>query len=149
MPSQSGAARDGARQMAHEQRGVARSLDELGDADGSGRTEALAAEARRIAEALERGDLSAATRERQARLFKRMLDAGRSLEGDERDDEGKREARAADGVEVFAPAAGAAKGAAGSRFREPAWDDLRGLSAEERRAVIDYFRRLNGGTRER
>ena len=145
MPSQSGQARDGARQMAREQRGVARSLDELGDADGSGRTEALAAEARRIAEALERGDLSAATRERQERLFKRMLDAGRSLEGDERDDQGKREARAANGVEVFAPAAGAAKGAAGVRFREPAWDDLRGLSAEERRAVIDYFRRLNGG----
>ena len=147
MPSQSGAARDGARQMAREQRGVARSLDELGDADGSGRSEALAAEARRIAEALERGDLSAATRERQERLFKRMLDAGRSLEGDERDDEGKREARAADGVQVFAPAAGTAKGAAGARFREPAWDDLRGLSADERRAVIDYFRRLNGGAR--
>jgi hypothetical protein len=146
MPSsQSGEARDGARQMAREQRGVARSLDELGDADGSGRTEALAAEARRVAEALERGDLSAATRDRQEKLFKRMLDAGRSLEGDERDDQGKREATSASGVELFTPADGAAKGAAASKFREPAWDDLRGLSADERRAVIDYFRRLNGG----
>ena len=150
MPSsQSGEARDGARQMAREQRGVARSLDELGDADGSGRTEALAAEARRVAEALERGDLSAATRERQEKLFKRMLDAGRSLEGDERDDQGRREATSATGVNVFTPADGAARGAAGSKFREPAWDDLRGLSAEERRAVIDYFRRLNGAPRER
>jgi hypothetical protein len=146
MPSQSGESREGARQLAREQRGVARSLDELGDADGSGRTEALAAEARRVAEALERGDLSAATRERQERLFKKMLDAGRSLEGDERDDQGKREARSASGVDVFAPSAGTAKGAAGSKFREPAWDELRGLSADERRAVIDYFRRLNGGT---
>ena len=150
MPSsQAGDARDGARQMAREQRGVARSLDELGDADGSGRTEALAAEARRVADALERGDLSAATRERQERLFKRMLDAGRSLEGDERDDQGKREAKSASGVELFAPADGTAKGAAASRFREPAWDDLRGLSADERRAVIDYFRRLNGAPRDR
>ena len=150
MPSsQSADAREGARQMAREQRGVARSLDELGDADGSGRTEALAAEARRVADALERGDLSAATRERQEKLFKRMLDAGRSLEGDERDDQGKREATSATGVDVFTPTDGTARGAAASKFREPAWDDLRGLSAEERRAVIDYFRRLNGATHER
>jgi hypothetical protein len=30
-----------------------------------------------------------------------------------------------------------------TRYREPTWDELRGLSAEERRAVLEYFRRIN------
>jgi hypothetical protein len=30
------------------------------------------------------------------------------------------------------------------RFQAPDWNDLRGLSAEERRLVYEYFRRLNG-----
>ncbi|NUQ92744.1 MAG: hypothetical protein HOQ26_07510, partial [Gemmatimonadaceae bacterium] len=142
MPNgQAGAGQQG-RALAKEQRAVAQKLDELGDADGSGRAEALAAEARRVAEALERGDLSEATKSRQEQLLKRMLDAGRSLEGEERD-EGKREARSASGVELFTPPAGDAKGAPGQRWREPTWEELRGLSAEERRAVIDYFRRMN------
>ncbi|HEX2718827.1 MAG TPA: hypothetical protein VHM67_14195 [Gemmatimonadaceae bacterium] len=142
MPSPQ-AARDGAKGIAREQRAVARALDELGDADGSGRAEALATEARRLAEALERGDISEATRQRQERLLRRMLDAGRSLEGEERE-EGKRESRSASGSDVFAPGQDPVRGAAGSRVAEPRWEDLRGLSAEERRAVIDYFRRLNG-----
>jgi hypothetical protein len=75
-----------------------------------------------------------------------MLDAGRSLEKDERDDQGKREAKAAEGVESFAPADRDASGRAASRFREPQWDELRGLSAEERRAVLEYFRRINAQT---
>ena len=29
------------------------------------------------------------------------------------------------------------------RFREPTWNELRGLSAEERQLVIDYFKRIN------
>jgi hypothetical protein len=147
MPSPQ-AAREGAKGIAREQRAVARALDELGDADGSGRAEALASEARRLAEALERGDVSDATRQRQERLLKRMLDAGRSLEGDERE-EGKREARSASGAEIFTPGQDAVRGAGASRVAEPRWEDLRGLTAEERRAVIDYFRRINGSERER
>ncbi|HEX8851738.1 MAG TPA: DUF4175 family protein [Gemmatimonadaceae bacterium] len=144
MPNgQAGAGQQG-RALAKEQRAVAQKLDELGDADGSGRAEALAAEARKIAEALERGGMSEATKSRQEQLLKRMLDAGRSLEGEERD-EGKREARSASGVELFTPPAGDVKGAPGQRWREPTWEELRGLSAEERRAVIDYFRRMNAG----
>ena len=131
-----------ARALAKQQRGVARALDELGDADGSGRADALAAEARRVADALERGEVSQLTRERQEQLLRRMLDAGRSLEGEERD-EGKREATSANGVELFTPGTADASGAAARRWREPTWEELRGLSAEERRAVIDYFRRMN------
>ena len=29
------------------------------------------------------------------------------------------------------------------RFRPPTWDELRGLSPDERRAILDYFARLN------
>ena len=95
-----------------------------------------------MAEALERGEMSAATKERQEQLLRRMLDAGRSLEGEERDD-GKREATSATGVQLFAPGTADVAGAAARRWREPTWDELRGLSADERRAVIDYFRRMN------
>ncbi len=142
MPAGSSARGDQARALARQQRSVARALDELGEADGSGRADALAAEARRVADALERDDASQLTKERQQQLLKRMLDAGRSLEGEERDD-GKREATAANGVELFAPNTGDASGAAARRWREPTWEELRGLSADERRAVIDYFRRMN------
>ena len=47
------------------------------------------------------------------------------------------------GVELFTPGATDGSGAAARRWREPTWEELRGLSAEERRAVIDYFRRMN------
>ena len=142
MPGAGGAGSAQARALARQQREVARSLEELGDADGTGRADALAAEARRVAEALERAGMNEATKERQEQLLRRMLDAGRSLEGEERD-EGKREATSATGVELFTPGAADASGAAARRWREPTWEELRGLSAEERRAVIDYFRRMN------
>ena len=142
MPGAGGAGSAQARALARQQREVARSLEELGDADGTGRADALAAEARRVAEALERGGMNEATKERQEQLLRRMLDAGRSLEGEERD-EGKREATSATGVELFTPGATDASGAAARRWHEPTWEELRGLSAEERRAVIDYFRRMN------
>ena len=36
-----------------------------------------------------------------------------------------------------------AAGRAATRFREPTWDELRGLSADERRAILEYFKRIN------
>lgn len=142
MPGAGGAGSAQARALARQQRELARSLEELGDADGTGRADALAAEARRVAEALERAGMNEATKQRQEQLLRRMLDAGRSLEGEERD-EGKRQATSATGVELFTPGATDATGAAARRWHEPTWEELRGLSAEERRAVIDYFRRMN------
>ena len=142
LPGAGGAGSAQARALARQQREVARSLEELGDADGTGRADALAAEARRVAEALERAGMNEATKERQEQLLRRMLDAGRSLEGEERD-EGKRQATSAAGIELFTPGATDVSGAAARRWHEPTWEELRGLSAEERRAVIDYFRRMN------
>jgi hypothetical protein len=31
------------------------------------------------------------------------------------------------------------------KFREPTWEELRGLTADERRAILEYFKRINAG----
>ena len=131
-----------ARELARQQRGVARDLDNLGDA--TGKSEDLAREAQRIAEALDAGRLDPATLQRQQQLFRRMLDAGRTLEQNERDESGKREAQTAKEREGVAPQA-AERGRDAVKFREPTWNELRGLTPEERRAVLEYFKRINGG----
>jgi hypothetical protein len=149
MPGQPGGAqqmdaagREQARQLARSQRDVARQLDDISDADPSGRAQELAREARALAQALDQGAVDPTTQARQQQLLRRMLDAGRSLEQDQRDERAKREARAARGTERFTPT-GDGRGAPGERFPVPTWEELRGLSAEDRRLVIEYFRRLN------
>jgi hypothetical protein len=47
---------------------------------------------------------------------------------------------------LFAPQNGDASGSAAVTYREPTWDELRGLSADERRAILEYFKRINGGS---
>jgi hypothetical protein len=136
-------AQAGARALGQKQRGLAQSLEGMSEDDESGRSEALAREAKRIAEALERGGADRATLDRQQRLYHKLLEAGKTLEQDERDDTGKREARAATGTETFSPGTDKASGKSATRFREPTWAELRGLSAEERRLVLEYFKRLN------
>ena len=145
MPGGAGSAQAqaAARALARRQRGLAEGLEEVGEGDESGRASELAKEARQIAQALERGAPDAATLERQQRLYRRLLDAGKTLEQDERDESGKREARAAAGTELFNPGTDKASGRAASRFREPDWNELRGLTAEERRLVLEYFKRIN------
>jgi hypothetical protein len=135
--------REQARQLGRQQREVAASLDEMGDQDKTGRAEELAKEARQLAQALESGALDPNVIDRQQRLFRRMLDAGRTLERDEREDNGKREAKAATGNELFLPPNATASGKAASKFAMPNWNDLRGLTPEERRLVLDYFKRIN------
>jgi hypothetical protein len=132
-----------AQALARQQRSVAQQLDELGEAPGANRAAELAREARRLAEALEGGRLDAATLARQEQLFRRLLDAGRSLEKDEREDSERREAKAAIGADAYTPDNTNATGRAATRFREPTWDELRGLTADERRAILEYFKRIN------
>jgi len=122
---------------------VAEALEAAGDGADGDRAAQLAKEARQIAQALERGAPDQQTIDRQQRLYRRLLDAGKTLEQDERDESGKREARAATGTEVFSPGADKVEGKAATRFREPAWNELRGLTAEERRLVLEYFKRIN------
>ncbi len=130
------------RTLARQQRGVAEGLQEVADLDPTGRLEALAREAAQVAQSLDRGGPDPSTAERQQQLYRRMLDAGRFLEQDQRDDQGPREARAGDGRGTTR-ATGPATGRDGVRFTPPTWNDLRGLSADERRLVYEYFRRLN------
>jgi hypothetical protein len=115
----------------------------VGDADATGRTDALAKEARALAQAMERGAADEATLARQQRLHRRLLDAGRSMEQEEREDNGRREAQSASGNALFTPESEDASGRAAARYKEPSWNELRGLSAEERRVVLEYFKRLN------
>lgn len=133
------------RALARQQRQIAQGLDDISEEAGGGRTSELAQEARQLADALDAGRLDARTAARQEQLFRRLLDAGRSLEKEEREDGERREARAATGAEVHAPGNTDAAGRAARRFREPTWEELRGLSAEERRAILEYFRRINAG----
>ncbi|HKH91526.1 MAG TPA: hypothetical protein VKA54_06970 [Gemmatimonadaceae bacterium] len=130
------------RSLARQQRGIADQLEEVGDAAGGERAAQLAREARQLAEALDNGRLDAGTLARQQQLFRRLLDAGRSLEKEERDDSGRREATTATGNDVFSPT-GKVDARAAIKFRPPTWQELRGLSPDERRAILDYFTRIN------
>jgi hypothetical protein len=132
------------RQLARQQREVAAKLDDVGDRDDTGRADELAKEARQIAAALEAAMIDPAVIERQQRLFRKMLDAGRLMEEEEREDTGKREARSWTGTDVFTPEGSSASGRAGTRFQPPTWNDLRGLTPDERRIVLEYFKRING-----
>jgi hypothetical protein len=134
-----------AQELSRAQREVAARLDEVSDRDLAGRTEELAREAKQIAQALALAQLDQSVVERQQRLFRKMLDAGRLLEEDERDDSGKREARSWMGGDVYKPGAAALPSREALRFRPPSWEELRGLGPEERRIVLEYFRKLNGG----
>jgi hypothetical protein len=131
-----------ARSLAQKQRQLAEQLDEAGDAAGGDRAAQLAQEARQLAEALDNGRLDGTTLARQQQLFRRLLDAGKTLEKEERDDTGKRESKSATGNDVFGPGAKVDTRAA-VKFRPPTWEELRGLSSDERRAILDYFTRLN------
>jgi hypothetical protein len=142
LPMPGSQASEQARMLAARQRQLARQLEEAGEGDESGRSDQLAREMRQIAEALQQGRLDASVVDRQQRLFRRLLDAGLSLQKEEREEQGERESTAARGTEQFTPT-GEGRGREATRFREPDWSELRGLTAEERRAVLEYFKRLN------
>ena len=94
---------------------------------------------------MDSGRLDGGTLARQQQLFRRLLDVGRSLEKEEREDTGKREATSAVGNDTFTPT-GKVDPKAAIKFRPPTWQELRGLSADERRAILDYFTRINSAT---
>ncbi|MFN0178128.1 MAG: DUF4175 family protein [Gemmatimonadales bacterium] len=128
--------------MAQRQRRLAEELERLrAETQGNG-TRDLAEEARELARKLEAGRLDRETVDRQERLFKRMLDAGRTLQGQEEDEKKERESTVAKGDTLSVPAPLRRLLDREGRIRLPSWDDLQRLSPEERRLVTDYFRRL-------
>jgi len=132
------------RELANRQRQLAEQLERLQAGGDAGAAGALAQEARELARQLEAGRLDRRTIERQERLYRKLLDAGRSLSGEEPDEQKQRTSRSATGDSVHIPAA-LLPGATGTgpRVRYPTWDELTGLTPEQRRMVLEYFRRLN------
>jgi len=132
------------RELANRQRQLAEQLERLQAGGDAGAAGALAQEARELARQLEAGRLDRRTIERQERLYRKLLDAGRSLSGEEPDEQKQRTSRSATGDSVHIPAA-LLPGATGTgpKIRYPTWDELTGLTPEQRRMVLEYFRRLN------
>jgi hypothetical protein len=132
------------RRLAERQRRLAEELQRLqgqGDLPGAGE---LAEEARELARRLDAGRLDRHVVERQERLFRRMLDAGRTLQGTEEDERKERQSTAATADSVrLPPALRARLTADDGGLRVPTWDELQRLSPEERRLVVDYFRLLS------
>ncbi len=128
--------------MAQKQRKLAQDLERLRAETQAPGTRDLAEEARELARKLEAGRLDRETVERQERLFKRMLDAGRSLQGEEKDEKKERESTTAKADTLSVPAALRRLLDRSGQVRLPTWEELQRLSPEERRLVTDYFRRL-------
>ena len=132
------------RALAARQRALAEQLERLRAEGASSAAGPLAQEARDLARQLDAGRLDRQTVERQQRLYRRLLDAGRTLTGPEPDQQQERTSRSARGDSVHVPGV-LAPGATGGppRLRYPTWSDLNGLTPEQRRLVLEYFRRLN------
>ncbi|MBT8478935.1 MAG: hypothetical protein KJO06_08465 [Gemmatimonadetes bacterium] len=140
------ALRDRLASLAARQEAVSEDLRDLaGDPAArvlGSRPAGLAAEADEVARRLSAGALDRETLERQEQLFRRLLDAGRSLEKDERD-ANRREATSARPRVAFLPEGGAVE-ELGPRYPYPDGAVLEALTAAQRRLVYEYFDRLNG-----
>ncbi|HXI34559.1 MAG TPA: hypothetical protein VNH63_10795, partial [Gemmatimonadales bacterium] len=132
------------RLLAARQQALAQQLERMqGQGQGAGAAE-LAQEAKDLARQMDAGRLDRQTIARQERLYRRLLDAGRTLTGQEPDEQRERVSRPATGDSVHIPAV-LRPGATGSApaLRYPTWEELSRLTPDERRLVLDYFRRLN------
>ena len=131
------------RQLGAQQRALAEQLEKMrgqGEMPGAGE---MADEAKDLARRLEARQLDRETVQRQERLFRRMLDAGRTLQGQQEDERKERQSTTARDDSVHLPPALRASLGGSDQPRMPSWDELQGLSPEERRLVVDYFRRLS------
>jgi hypothetical protein len=139
----SGAIREQLMRLGAQQRALAEELEKLkgqGNMPGAGE---MAGEAKELARRLEAARLDRSVVERQERLFRRMLDAGRTLQGREEDERKERQSVTATDDSVHLPPALRARlQGDDDRLRVPSWEELQQLSPEERRLVVDYFRRL-------
>ena len=139
-----GGVREQLQQLAARQRALAQELERLraqGEISGAGQ---MADEAKDLAQRMEAGRMDRSVVERQERLFRRMLDAGRTLQGREEDPNKERQSITATDDSVHLPPALRARlQSEGTQLRIPTWEELQHLSPEERRLVVDYFRRLS------
>jgi len=131
------------RRLGADQRQLAEELERMqaqGDVPQAG---PLAEEARDLARRLEAGRLDRETVRRQERLFRRLLDQGRTLQGQEDDDQKERQSETPEAQDAHLPAALRAQlSGDGDQVRLPSWEELQRFTPEERRLVVEYFRRL-------
>jgi hypothetical protein len=138
-----GAVQQQLQQLAAQQRALAQELEKLrgqGNMPGAGE---MVNEAEELSQRLQAGPLDRQTVERQEKLFRRMLDAGRTLQGEQEDEQKERQSTTANGDSVLLPPELRARlQDEDGRLQVPSWEDLQRLSPAERRIVVDYFRRL-------
>jgi hypothetical protein len=131
--------------IATRQQRIAEQLRSMSEGSGAealpARPEALAEEAEEITRSLRETGIDRETLERQERLFRRLLDAGRTLERDP--DPNRRESRTAAARESAVPPEPPAGALAGPRYPYPDEAALRSVSPATRRLILDYFDRLN------
>ena len=140
----SSAVREQLRQLGARQRALAEELERLKAGGSLPGAADMADEAKELANRLEGGRLDRQVVERQERLFRRMLDAGRTLQGKEEDQRKERQSMTATDDSVHLPPALRARLLGDDdRLRVPTWEELQQLSPEDRRLVVDYFRRLS------
>lgn len=130
------------RQLSAQQRALAEQLERMRAETQSDATGELASEARDLARQLEAGRLDRRTVERQERLFRRMLDAGRTLQGEEQDEQKERQSTTGAQDQLRIPPALRAQLERAGAVRLPTWEQLQQFSPEDRRLVLEYFRRL-------
>jgi hypothetical protein len=132
-------------ELAAREQALAQELERIrAESDLSGMGE-LIDEAERLAGELEGGRLDQEVLDRQEQLFRRLLDAGRSLESEQLDERQERVSETARPGAARVPVN--TGDTAGERFPYPGWEDLREHSPEERRLILEYFRRLNDARR--
>lgn len=130
------------RQLGAQQRALAERLERMRAGGQIPGAADMAQEAKELARSLEAGRLDRQTVERQERLFRRMLDAGRTLQGEEKDEKQERQSTVGKDDSVRLPPALRRQGDADALLRYPSWEELQALSPEDRRRVVEYFRRL-------
>jgi uncharacterized protein DUF4175 len=145
-PGGAGALQEQIRALGARQRALAEQLQRMqagGNMPGSGE---MSDEAKDLAKRLEAGRLDRQTVERQERLFRRMLDAGRTLQGHEEDENKERQSQTANDDTVhLPPALRSLLQGNDLALRVPSWEALQALTPDERRLVVEYFRRLSDG----
>ncbi len=134
-------------QMAQQQQQIAADLGQMSNQEGEdgplGDIEAMAAEAQQLAEQLAGGRLEPEVRERQERLFHRLLDAGRSLEKEEESTE--RESTRAEAFDRATVGQLSSDDLGLVHFPMPNAAALSRLPPAARALVLQYFQRLNAG----
>jgi hypothetical protein len=135
-------------QLAMQQRALAQQMERMragGQLPGAGQ---MAREAKDLSKTMEAGRLNQDVVDREQRLFKRMLDAGRTLQGQEDDDKKERQSTTAkDAPPGIPPALDPRIRNGTGEIRLPSWEALQRLSPDERRRVVDYFQKLTQGPR--